>query len=215
MLTAEVETGSTWTWDPRHGDEAIFVKSGELSVDGRRCGPGGVVVIEANALPSVVASEPTQILHMGPQDEAAPVEGLYGPAEPAGGSVHVVGPRGIFEAQEEAGRETRFFADATCPSCRLWLLYTSRDFAFEPEIHSHSQDELIHVLHGEINLGSLRVGPGETLFIAAHQPYQFRAGERGFGFLNYRRDASQMTTQSTGNTIIEAGEAAGLVAVID
>lgn len=173
-----------------------------------------MVVVEANAVPRIMASVPTRVVHMGPRDDAPPTDGLYGPAKPAGGHVHVVGPRGTFEAQGEPGRETRFFADATCVSCRLWLLYTARRFAYESPIHSHSQDELIHVLEGEIRLGTLRVGPGSTLFIAAHQPYHFTSGEQGFGFLNYRRDASEMTTRSTGDTLVEAGATAGLIPVL-
>ena len=214
MLSAELEAGSTLSWDAPHGDEALFVQHGQLSVDGRICPEGGAVVIEANARPTLTATAPTRLLHMGPRDDAPPVDGLYGPAEPAGDEVHVVGPRGRFEDLDE-GRESRFFADATCPSCRLWLLYTSRSFAFESQIHSHSQDELIYILHGEIRLGSLRLTPGSSVFIAANQLYSFRAGEQGFGFINYRRDASEMTTRSTGAKLVEAGAVTGFTAVND
>ncbi len=214
MLTAELDAGSSFSWDVRHGDEALFVQRGELSVDGRICPEGGAVVIEANALPTLTATAPTRLVHMGPRDAAPPVDGLHGPAKPAGGKVHVVGPRGTFEDLDDE-RESRFFADATCPSCRLWLLYTSRSFAFESQVHSHSQDELILMLHGEIQLGSLRLTPGSSIFIAANQPYSFRAGEQGFGFLNYRRDASEMTTRSTGDKLVEAGASAGFTPVND
>jgi hypothetical protein len=214
MLTAEVSAGSTFMWDARHGDEALFVQRGELAVDGRTCPEGGAVVIEADARPEVIATLPTRVVHMGPRDDAPPVDGLYGPAKAARRKVHVVGPRGTFEALEE-GRETRFFADATCSTCRLWLLYTARDFAYESRIHSHSQDELIHLLHGEIEVGSLRIGPGSTVFIAANQPYHFRASEMGFGFLNYRRDASEMTVRSTGHKLVEAGALNGFTPVND
>jgi quercetin dioxygenase-like cupin family protein len=214
MLAAEFDAGSSLSWEARHGDEALFVQQGELSVDGRSCPEGGAVVIEANALPTITAPAPTRLLHMGPRDDAPPEGGLYGPPQPAGGGVHVVGPRGTFEELDDQ-RETRFFADATCPSCRLWLLYTARNFAFDSQVHSHSQDELIYVLHGEIQLGSLRLLPGSSVFIAANQLYSFRAGEQGFGFINYRRDASEMTTRSTGKKLLEAGAATGLIPVND
>src|SRR5262249_54809399 len=95
------------------------------------------------------------------------------------------------------------------------LLYTSRFFAYEGPIHSHSQDELIHVLRGEISLGSLRAGQGDTLFVAADQPYRFRAGASGFAFLNYRRAASVMTMRATGETIVENGRATGMKPPVD
>lgn len=214
MLCAELEAGAVLRWEACHGDEALYVQRGELAVDGRSCPEGGAVIVESNARPTLTARVATQLVHMGPRDDAPPADGLYGPAKPGGQNVHVVGPRGTFEAREE-GRDTRFFADATCPSCRLWLLYTSRSFACEIPVHSHSQDELIHLLEGEIQLGSLRAGPGDSVFIAADQLYHFRCAEEGFAFLNYRRDASEMTLKSTGHKLVEAGHATGLTAVND
>lgn len=214
MLTAELDAGSSLVWEPSHGDEALFVECGELAVDGRSCPEGGAVVVEANALPTLTAPVPTRVVHMGPRDAAPPSDGLHGPANPGGGNVHVLGPRGTFESMGE-GSETHFFADATCPSCRLWLLRTARSFAYESRVHSHSQDELIYMLSGEIHVGSLRLGPGSTIFIAADQPYHFRAAEEGFVFLNYRRDASHMTVRSTGEKLLEAGVARGLTPVDD
>jgi hypothetical protein len=214
MLTADLESGATFDWEDRHGDEALFVQHGELEVDGRRCPEGGAVVIEADARPTLRTILPSRVVHMGPRDPAPPQDGLHGPASSRNPDVHVVGPRGIFESREE-GRDTHFYADSTCPGCRLWLLYTSRSFAWETSVHSHSQDELVHLLQGEIRLGSLCIEPGSTVFIAAGQPYQLHSGEDGFAFINYRRDASEMTTRATGEKILEAGKATGLMPVCD
>ena len=214
MLSAELDNGATLRWDPRHGDEALYVLRGALSVDGRDCPEGGAIILEADSQPRIQAQGATQLVHMGPREPSVPKDGLYGPPKAGGQKVHVVGPRGTFEAREE-GRDTRFFADSTCPTCRLWLLYTSRSFASEVPVHSHTQDELIHLLRGEIRVGSLRAGPGTSVFIAANQLYHFESGEEGFAFLNYRRDASEMTVKTTGEKITEAGLAAGLTAVDD
>ena len=214
MLCAELSADATLRWDARHGDEALYVQRGELTVDGRVCPEGGAVIVEADACPTLRARVTTQVVHMGPRDDAPPANGLHGAPETGPAEVHVVGPRGTFESHEE-GRDTRFFADATCPTCRLWLLYTSRSYACEIPVHSHTQDELIHLLRGEIRVGSLRAGPGTTVFIAANQLYHFESGEAGFAFLNYRRDASEMTVKSTGEKLIEAGHATGLTAVDD
>ena len=214
MLRAQLAADTALRWDERHGDEALYVQSGELSVDGRTCPEGGAVILEANARPTVSAQVATQVIHMGSREDAPPADGLYGAPEPGGGQVHVVGPRGTFEAREE-DRDTRFFADSTCPTCRLWLLYTARESASESPVHSHSQDELIHILRGEIRIGSLRAGPGASVFIAADQLYHFESGETGFAFLNYRRDASEMTVKPTGEKLLEAGLARGLIAVDD
>ncbi len=221
MSTLELDEGAALRWDPSHGDEALYVESGELVVDGRICGAGGAIVIEARACPTVEVRVTSRVVHMGARDGArdggVAVEKIR-PGPSAGGTdrnasaFHLVGPRGTFEAIEP-GRETRFFADATCPHCSLWLLYTARTFAYESPVHSHSQDELIHVLRGEVRIGSLVAGPGASVFIAADQPYQFRSGPEGFAFLNYRRAASLMTIRPTGEQIIEAGAATGMTPV--
>lgn len=44
---------------------------------------------------------------------------------------------------------------------------------------------------------------------------RFRSGEAGFGFLNDRRDASEMTTRPRGRKLVESGVAAGLRPVVE
>lgn len=215
MSTALLDAGASLAWAPEHGDEALYVEQGAISVGGRICPAGGAVVIEAHSAPTIEAVEPARLVHMGARD-AAPAASAApaAPSAPSAPKVHVVGPRGVFEALEP-GRAARFFADATCATCSVWLLLTSRSFAYESPIHSHAQDELIHVLRGEIRIGSLALGPGDTVFIAADQVYRFRSGSEGFAFLNYRRAASVMTIRPTGQQIVEAGAATGMVRVAD
>jgi quercetin dioxygenase-like cupin family protein len=217
-----LDAGTSIRWEASHGDEALFVESGALAVLGeeeRLCSAGGAIVIEAQAGPTVEARAESRVIHMGAREGlSSTVDVRPGPSldhedRPAP-RVHVIGPRGTFEALEP-GRETRFFADATCPTCSLWLLYTARSFAYESPVHSHSRDELIHVLRGEVRIGSLVAGPGTTIFIAADQPYQFRAGTEGFAFLNYRRAASEMTIRTTGERIVENGASTGMMHVLD
>jgi len=207
MSAVELDAGATLEWDADHGDEALFVEAGALAIGDRVCPAGGAVVVEARARATIEARAASRILHMGARDFAAPRPEDRGDPE-----VHVVGPRGVYEAIEP-GRETRFFADATCPGCQLWLLFTARSFDYVSAVHSHAQDELIHVLRGEIAIGSLRAGPGSTVFIAADQPYGFRGAAGGFAFLNYRRAPSRMTIRKTGQVIVENGAATGMTRV--
>ena len=60
--------------------------------------------------------------------------------------------------------------------------------------HSHSQDELIHVLEGEVSSGTLRAPAGRTLAVARDRRYSFRT-ETAARFLNFRRDASLITVK--------------------
>ncbi|MEZ4279842.1 MAG: hypothetical protein R3F21_09550 [Myxococcota bacterium] len=212
MDVVELDPGGYIALDSGQGDEALYVVQGELAVDGQICPAGGAVVIEEAAAARFEALRATRLLHMGPR----PGDGdpTAGPAPKRGQRVHVLGPRGLFEACE-SGRETHFFADSTCPTCSLWLLRTGRDGAYASPVHSHSQDELIHVLTGEIRIGSLVVRPGETLFVAADQPYRFHGSAGGFAFVNYRSGPSRMTMRATGETIVENGTATGMHRVMD
>lgn len=214
LVDIELAAGGELHLPATHGDEAVAVLSGRLQVDDRICVARGAVVVEAGAGESVLrALDDARIVHMGPTDPSVPTDGLNGTPLP-GNAIHVVGPRGTYAAVEP-GRDTHYFADSTCPSCRLTLLYTSRTRQYVSETHSHSQDELIHLLWGELRLGSQVVRPGDTLAIAADRRYGFRSGEAGFGFLNYRRDASQQTVARDTPPRMEGGLANGLVAVMD
>lgn len=214
LVVLELDDGGELRWADVHGDEAVYVRNGALEVaDGRRCPTRGAVVVEADAVTSVRAVGPTTVVHVGPHDPAPPTDGINGPAEPGGRQVHVVGPGGTW-AVEAPDRDTHYYGDSTCPSCRLTLLYTSRNSTYTSEAHSHSQDELIHVLDGSIRLGNRVIGPGTTLAIAADQRYGF-VSDNGFAFINYRRDASTMTTDRTQPPRTEGGEANGLTPVMD
>jgi len=214
LVDIELPAGGELRVPARHGDQAVAVLSGRLRVDERICVARGAVVIEAGAGEVVLgALDDAHIVHMGPTDPTVPSDGLNGAPFP-GRSVHVVGPRGTYAAVEP-GRDTHYFADSTCPTCRLTLLYTSRTREYVSETHSHSQDELIHLLWGELRLGSQVVQPGDTLAIAADRRYGFRSGADGFGFLNYRRDASQQTVERGSPPRMEGGLVNGLVAVMD
>lgn len=214
MVAASLAAGSELRLPAVHGDEAVHVSSGALAVDGRVCPAGGAVIVEAAAPGVIRALEPSRVVHMGPTDPVVPTDGLNGPPTSPGGQVHVVGPGGQYAAVDEH-RESRYFADSTCPTCRLTLLYTSRTTSHVSVTHSHSTDELIHLLWGEMRLGSLRVSPGDTIAVEADRRYGFRAPAVGFGFLNYRRDASQQIVERGSEPRLEGALVNGFEAVMD
>jgi quercetin dioxygenase-like cupin family protein len=197
MLRAELDDGSSVEWPATHGDEAVYVLDGALEIDGRVTPARGAAIVESGVVTRARAVGPTRIVHMGPRDPAPPVDGPNGPAATEGHGVHVVGPRGTYANTTDAV-DSHYYADSTCPTCRITLLSVGRSFGYQSAPHSHSQDELIHVVVGGINLGRRRLGPGDTLAIAAGARYGFRGDDDGFVFLNYRRDASlQLLTRGT------------------
>lgn len=207
LVELTVAAGAEIRFPAVHGDEALHVRSGAIEVGGRTCPEGGTIVVESAASPVLRANEPTVLLHMGPSEPTR--------HEPStdGSTLHVVGPDGWL-ALSGPGRTSRYYADSTCETCDLTLLYTSRTEPYESPAHSHSVDELIHVVWGSIRLGAYTVEPGDTLAVAADQRYGFRA-DAGFGFLNYRSAASVQTVDRNDEPIVEGGLVNGFTYVPD
>jgi hypothetical protein len=214
LVAADLAAGTELRWGTEHGDEAVYVRSGSLTVDGRVCPADGAVVVEAGVAATATAESDTSIVHMGPADSVPPAGGLRGPADTEGRGVRVVGSDGLWATVDETQR-TRFFSDASSPTNRLWLLATDRPQYFESSAHSHSQDELIHVLRGEIRVGRRVIGEGDTLWVAADRRYKLYSGNDGVHFINYRRDASVMTSPNYDAPLLEAGEPTNMTWVGD
>jgi quercetin dioxygenase-like cupin family protein len=189
LVASSVEASSRLRWDTDHGDEALYVKSGRLRMDDRECGPGGVVVVESGVAAVVDVDDAAELVHFGPASRTPPADGPNGPPADGGHRAHVIGPRG-YAAREEPTHATRQYANATCPTCRINLFQSWRSEKYRSAAHSHTQDELIHVLGGELVVGGGRVGPGDTLAVSARSIYGFQTGDDGYLFLNYSADAS-------------------------
>ncbi len=214
LVTAELAAGAEMRWGNEHGDEAVYVRSGSLAIDGRTCPADGAVIVEAGVTACATAASDTSIVHVGPTDPVPPSSGLRGPADTAGRGVRVVGPGGLWATVNDTQR-TRFFSDASAHTNRVWLLSTDRPQRFESSAHSHSQDELIHVLRGEIRVGRRVIGVGDTLWVAADRHYKLYSGDEGVHFINYRRDASVMTSPNYDGPLLEAGGSTDMTWVND
>jgi hypothetical protein len=212
-LRAELGPGSTLGWDGPHGDEAVYVVDGSLACGDHLCPAGGAVVVEAGTAARVTAEDGASVLHFGPWDPAPPTHGRYGAPAQGQRRVHVVGPGGTYAAVEP-GRDTRMFADSSCETCRITLFFTGRDSEYVSSRHSHSADELMVLVAGEVRFGNRRRHAGDAVGVAGGYRYGFRSGPEGFAFLNYRRDASEQTIDGD-VARPEGGAAHGLTLVND
>lgn len=181
FIVGELGAGSVMSWLGRHGDEVVFVLDGELEVDGSMCVSGGAVVVESDAAATVHANKQTAVIHFGPVSFAPPDDGPLGPPLPEGHGVHV-------RYQNSLPRKN-YFADSDCPTCRLTLMRNVHGPLHATASHTHSTDEIIYLLSGDMQFGSSRLTPGMALAIPGEYRYRFRS-ETGCDFLNYRRDAS-------------------------
>jgi hypothetical protein len=206
LTSVEIPDGEALEWGDDHGEEVVYVAGGTLTDGARECVEKGAVVIEAGSPLRLTAKGDTRVLHFGSRSPSG-----ERPAEPA---VHMVGPGGTWAMVDEI-RDSHYFADSTCPTCDVTLLYTSRKDEWDSSTHSHSADEIIHLLWGDIQVGRWHMDPGDTVAIRGDAAYHFRSGPNGFGFLNFRAGPSTMRIPATGVTLVEGGEVNDFVPVMD
>jgi hypothetical protein len=104
-------------------------------------------------------------------------------------------------------------ADSGCPTCEVWLHenhFPGRTTPMTPEeekrgVHSHSEDEIIFVVDGEIKLGNRLYGPGTAVAIAADTLYSFTTGPEGLSFINFRAGTPGDIRFANGTAISETG----------
>jgi mannose-6-phosphate isomerase-like protein (cupin superfamily) len=142
---------------------------------------------------TVRAVEASQVVHCGSRDPAVPSDGLFGPPAAEGHGVHVVGPDGWFVSGATDGVHAVWYADATCPTCRiaLFTVYNDKPGPNGGLAHIHTTDEIIYVLDGSMRFGSYELMPGTSICIPANVRYAQWAGPNGCRFLNFRRDTSE------------------------
>jgi hypothetical protein len=194
----QLEKGTEVRWSDEHGDEGIYLLEGVLDVGGSRVTAGSVVIVESGVPARAVAIESASLLHLG---------SLAGRSDVEGKSVHVVDPSSAVKTS--AGNGTQYwFSDGTCPTCRIVLFVSDhpQETGYVAASHTHSQDEIIHILDGEIQVGRHRVAAGMSIAVPKGVRYGFRS-QGPFRFLNFRKDVSLYTAAPGSTPIIETAEA--------
>lgn len=210
LTVVELRTGGSLRWAPGvdHGDEGVYVLDGSLEVAGRPCPTGGAVIVEAQVATEVIAPGGATVVYVGSNDPVPPASGIYGPADTSGRTVHVVGPKGWFRSGAREGVDATWFADSTCPTCRISLFRVDHGPGAGGRLHSHSQDEIIYVLRGAVRFGPREYGPGTAFNIPGGVAYRV-SYPSGADFLNYRRDVSEQRLGRDGAPLLEGALARG------
>jgi hypothetical protein len=174
------------------------------------------VIVESGAVCTARAVGVTTVVHCGAYDAQPPGDGLYGAPEPAGHGVHVVGDGGWFASGNRERVAVRWFADSTCPTCRIALFHVWRaEGGVRDRSHTHTQDELILLLGGSVIVGGEEYGVGTCLAFPALTRYSLLSGPDGFAILNFRRDVSVQAYRAGEPDELEGAIARGGVAVND
>jgi hypothetical protein len=211
LCASRLRAGARMQWTADHGDEGVYLRSGRMEAAGREIQPGGGVVLEGGAVLVATAIEPVEVIHAG----------SWQPAGMNGGHVHIVGPGGWFASgADRSGVTARWLADSTCPTCRITLFWAggAPGAGGDSAPHSHSQDEIIHILEGNLFLGGRKFEAGASLCIPADVRYKLSGGDEPFAYLNYRPDnatATRYTGPSAGKPEPGHAMARNGVAVLD
>ncbi len=201
----QLGAGAALVWGDAHGDEAVFVLEGTVALGDEACDAGDFVVVEAGVPARLEARTDASILVFGPKAPEAAMDGLLGSPALEDHTVHVVHGAGLAvhgfgEPHEEGERIS--YAHGDCPTCRLTLFSVAAKGGYRTPSHTHSEDEIIHVLRGELQVGRITLGPGMAISVPRLQRYGFTASS-DFRYLNYRRDASNFVGAPGSEPVLE------------
>jgi hypothetical protein len=195
---------------PMATDCVAYVWHGALMAGGWPMGRGSSLIVEhGGTLELTGGAETAEVLTFA---------AAHPPAAPrAGGHVHLLPAERVPRLDDLGGSPLAvggaMHADSRCESCEVWLHenhFPGGRPRMTPEeekrgVHSHSEDEIIFVVDGDIRLGSRLYGPGTAVAIAADTLYSFTPGPDGLSFINFRaampgdiRFASGMAISETG-----------------
>jgi hypothetical protein len=214
IVLAQVDQGASISWAGEHGDEGIYLLSGALDLDGHHCPEGGAIIVESGVRATVGADAPSTFVHTARSASAPPTSGPLGAPEVEDHGCHVIGPNGWHQSGNGQDFTARWFTDGSCPTCRISLFRVDHRHGFAGDFHSHSQDEIIYVMNGSVELGRREYGPGTAFCITANTRYRV-AYPHGGDFLNYRADVSEHRTSDSNAPALETALAQGGRVVAD
>jgi mannose-6-phosphate isomerase-like protein (cupin superfamily) len=90
-------------------------------------------------------------------------------------------------SQEEMDSEVAFHEPGSDHELQLFEIKYKAGAAVA--VHAHVEDEIIYIVDGSMKVGNQELLPGSSIFVAGNTLYQFRAGDNGLRFLNFRAHA--------------------------
>jgi hypothetical protein len=178
-----VPAGARASWPNAGRGMIAYVYSGVVEVAGTLLRAGSIFTLEHNASAAAIAREDAHIVTFGVSEACS-----AGP-EGDGGHLHILTAEAVprLLAAFDGGKVgNALLADATCPTCSLWLHESILESDGEVPLHSHSEDEVILIIDGDMLIGNRLCGPGTVLAINRNTLYSLKAGKSGATFINFR-----------------------------
>ena len=193
---------------PEVGNCAAFVWQGAFCAQATELGAGSSIIVEHGAGIDIEARK----------DDTLLVTFTATPSDPeprAGGHVHLLPSVSVPWFGDSTGKALggSIHANATCPTCGVWLHENSMACPPAPQtaaerdafVHSHTEDEVIFVTGGQIYLGRKLFEAGTAIAIPANTLYSFTPGPMGLTFINFRPGIPGDIHFKDGRTMDETG----------
>lgn len=183
-------------------DCVAYVWKGQIEAGTVTLVAGSSLVVEHGATLDVRANEAAEVVTFAATAPAA--------QQRAGNHVHLLPGERVPRVPTLLGTQgTALHADGTCPTCEVWLheniLPPSDKRPDGQWIHSHSEDEVVFVVDGQLRLGNRLFGPGTAVSIAARTLYNFYSGPEGVRYINFRPARPGDMRFRDGRTLDEPG----------
>ena len=192
---------------PLETDCIVYVWKGGVQAGGRRLAEASSLIVEHGAEVAILGEEAQSVL-------LTFFAARPSPERRAGGHVHLLPTEEVPRSENltgDGGVGGGLHADASCPTCQVWLHENKlapreEDPAgAEAGVHSHSEDEVIFVIEGQMQLGKRLYGPGTALAIPADTLYSFGIGPEGLAFVNFRAGLPAEIKFKNGASMDEVG----------
>jgi hypothetical protein len=189
--------GGTVRWTNAPEDFCGYVVAGTIEVNGVSLDQGGCFVVEHGGAATILSPSGAEI-------------GLFRhrfPEAKHGGNVHLIHAKDVPFSCDGAASDIStniLLADASCQTCNLWLHGSNFTGEHDVPLHSHSVDEIILTIKGDIILGNRSYGPGTALAVAQDVIYGFGVGPNGLAIVNFRAASPTFKAAGSDEVVDEA-----------
>jgi quercetin dioxygenase-like cupin family protein len=161
------------------------VVEGEVAIDSGRLAAGDVLIAARGASGTMRTTTRTEVLHFGAGSQGA---GANGQLTAVGENPKLRAAPSDLAVKDRQTADTplvSYYCDGSDDGCRMMIFRVASEKGYVGPSHTHSENEIIVVLTGALQVGRDRLAAGTAIGIPAHRRYRFSA-DASFSFVNYR-----------------------------
>ena len=175
--------GAQIQWSKPPVAHGVFVWEGAIESDGKSYGVEAALVVEHHGVAAFHAGPEGAVIthfHRRPGHPEVPAR--------SGGHASFFDRDGIFcfDNRPTGGSAVTLYSDSGSETNDVWLHRSGSVPGRKLPSHCHSEDEVIFITKGVMQVGRKALTPGTALAIDQNTAYKFEAGPDGLTFINFR-----------------------------